>query len=193
MVSGSIPWREFAAPDTFRAGDLGNASPFTLRRALPAWNPEGGRLCAITPGKASDIHIQCLTPAGEPELDTTVVLAERVVTQEDYDTVVAAMVKGLEPAIAAKLREATPKPPHFTAAFRALMDNRDRFWILRSTVGEQSEIWALLSPRGVPLRAMTLGPGLNLVAVRDDVVYLRAERTDGFQDLLRCDLPADGM
>ncbi len=177
---------EFAAPDTFHAGDLGGASPFTLRRALAAWNPEGGRLCGVTPGKASDIHIQCVTPAGEPELDTTVVLTERVVTQHDYDDVMAALVKGLEPGLAARLREATPKPPFFTAAFNALMDNRDRFWIQRSAVGEQREIWAVLSPRGVPLRSMTLGPGLNLVAVRDDLVYLRAERADGFQDLLRC-------
>ncbi|MGH7582484.1 MAG: hypothetical protein ACREL5_04575 [Gemmatimonadales bacterium] len=109
-----------------------------------------------------------------------------MVTQQDYDDVVAAMVKGRDPALAARIRESAPKPPLFTAAFRALMDNHDRFWVLRSTMGERSEIWALLSARGVLLRTMKLPIGLSLVAARDDVIYLRAEQANGFQNVLRC-------
>lgn len=113
-----------------------------MRGALPAWNPAGERLCAITPGLDSDVHLQCVDAAGEGRLDT----------------------------------------------IAALLDDQDRFWLLRSTSGEPSQRWEVLSPRGVPLHTLTLDAGLGLVAVRDDVASLRAERADGFQDALRCEV-----
>ncbi len=179
---------DVAAPDTFRAGDPHNAGPFTMRLALAAWTPDGARWCVIVPGQASDLHLQCLDPAGNAVLDTTVTLPPRAVTQEEYDTVMASMVKGLDPIAAARLRADTPRPPFFAAAFEALMDNHDRFWVLRSTLGERPEVWTELSPTGAVVRTMTLPAAMHLLAARDDLLYLRAAQDDGFQTLLRCQL-----
>ncbi len=179
---------DVAAPDTFRAGDPHSAGPFTMRLALAAWTPDAARWCVVVPGKASDLHLSCLNPAGDAVLDTTVELPPRAVTTQEYDTVLASMVKGLDPATAAKLRADTPRPRFFAAAFEALMDNHDRFWVLRSTLGERPEIWTELSPVGVVIRTMTVPAGMTLLAVHDDLLYLRAAQDDGFQTLLRCRL-----
>ncbi len=159
-----------------------------MRLALAAWTPDGARWCVIVPGKASDLHLHCLDPAGDAVLDTTVTLPPRAVTQEEYDTVMASMVKGLDPAAAARLRADTPRPRFSAEAFEALMDNHDRFWVLRSTLRERPEMWTELSPVGAVIRTMTLPAGITLLAVRDDQLFLRAEQDDGFQALLRCRL-----
>jgi hypothetical protein len=159
-----------------------------MRLVVPAWSPDASRWCAITAGNSSDVHIQCLGPTGDHELDTTVVLPPRAVTTQDYDHVLAPMLKGLDLPQAARLRAETPRPPLFAPVFGALVDDQNRFWIRRSVPGEPTEIWSQLTERGAPLRTVTFPVGMSLLAAHDDLLYLRAEQGDGFQSLLRCHL-----